>query len=130
MAVNSVTSNMPRFEIVKVEPMNSSGLSFRSRARVARSLISAEMSTTCFWSAFRTTGVMSPSGIETATPTWTSAWVWIVSPVQDAFTVGKRVSALAQAFTTRSLKETLTSSARSSCSRSDTAASMSISTVT
>ena len=73
---------------------------------------------------------MRPSGIETATPTCTSAWVWIVSPVQDAFTVGKRVSALAQAFTTRSLNETLTSSARSSCSRSDTAASMSISTVT
>ena len=88
------------------------------------------MSTTCFWSALRTTGVMSPSGIETATATWTSAWVWIASPVQDALTVGKCVSARAQAFTTRSLNESLTSSARSSCSRSDTAASMSISTVT
>src|SRR6185436_451853 len=38
MAVNSVTSNIPRLEMVKVEPMNSSGFSFFSLARAARSL--------------------------------------------------------------------------------------------
>ncbi len=103
MAVNSVTSNMPRFEIVNVEPMNSSGLSFLSRARAARSFTSREISTTCLRSALRTTGVMRPSASDTATPRCTSAWVWIASPVHEALTVGKRVSALAQAFSTRSL---------------------------
>src|SRR5437868_3914474 len=33
MAVNSSTSNIPRLEMVKVEPVYSSGLSFLSRAR-------------------------------------------------------------------------------------------------
>jgi hypothetical protein len=103
IAVNSVTSNMPRFETVKVEPMNSSGLSFLSRARAASSFTSREISTTCLRSAFRTTGVMRPSARETATPRCTSAWVWMASPVHEALTTGKRVSAFAQALRTRSL---------------------------
>jgi hypothetical protein len=81
-------------------------------------------------SAFLTTGVISPSGIETAMPTWTSAWVWIVSPVQDALTVGKRVSAFRARLHDQVVVGELDLSARISCSRSETAASMSISTVT
>ena len=103
IAVNSVTPNIPRLEIVKVEPVNSSGFSLRSRARAARSLTSREMSSTVLRSALRTTGVMRPSGIVTATPTWTSRWVTIFSPIHEPLTMGKRVRALAQAFTTRSL---------------------------
>ncbi len=61
------------------------------------------MASTDFWSALRTTGVMSPSGMATATPTCTSPWVTILSPPQEALTMGKRVRARAQAFTTRSL---------------------------
>jgi hypothetical protein len=83
-----------------------------------------------FWSALRTTGVIRPSGMATAMPTLTSAWVTILSPPHDALTIGKRVRAFAQAFTTRSLNETLPSSSRWIWSRRSTAASMSISTVT
>ena len=116
--------------MVKVEPMNSSGFSFFSLARPARSFTSREICVTALRSALRTTGVMRPSGMATATPMWTSAWVVILSPPQEELTMGKRVRALAQALMTRSLNETLTFSPFSSCSRRPTAASMSISTVT
>ena len=118
------------FEIEKVEPVNSSGFSFLSLARAARSFTSREMSRIDLRSALRTTGTIRPSGMATATPMWTSAWVAMRSPIQDAFTIGKRVSALAQAFTTRSLKETFTSSRRWICSRRSTAPSIAISIVT
>ena len=115
---------------MKVDPENSSGLSLRSRAREARSFTLRAMSTTDFRSALRTTGVISPSGIATATPTCTSPWAEIRSPIHDALTMGNRVRAFAHAFTTRSLNETFTSSPRRSCSRSSTAGPMSISIVT
>ena len=37
-AENSLMPNMPKLEIVKLPPMNSSGLSFFARALVAKSL--------------------------------------------------------------------------------------------
>jgi len=91
------------FETLKVAPMNSSGLSFLSRARAARSFTSREISTTLLRSALRTTGTIRPSVIATATPTWTSAWVRMRSSRHEALTAGNRVRALAHAFTTRSL---------------------------
>ena len=130
IAVNSVTSNMPRFEMLKVPPENSSGLSLRSRARVARSFTSREISRIDLRSALRTTGTISPSLIATATPTCTSPWTAIDSAPQEALTAGNFRSARAAAFTIRSLKETFVSSERWICSRIAAAASMSISTVT
>jgi hypothetical protein len=73
---------------------------------------------------------MSPSGSATATPTLTSPCVTILSPAHDAFTIGNFLSALAQALMRKSLYETFVSCAARICSRSATAWSMSISTVT
>ncbi len=66
----------------------------------------------------------------TATPMFTSEWVTMASGVKLAFTSGKRVRALAHAFTTRSLNDTFTFSPARSCSRTSTAWPMSMSTVT
>ena len=71
-AVNSSMSSMPRLETEKVPPVYSSGLSFRSRARPARSRASAAISRSDLRSAWRITGVISPSSIATAMLTWTS----------------------------------------------------------
>ncbi|MND07449.1 hypothetical protein D3C83_294200 [compost metagenome] len=51
--------------------MNSSGLSFRSRARLASTFASAEISDIRFCSALKITGTMSPSSVATAMPRWT-----------------------------------------------------------
>jgi hypothetical protein len=63
---------MPRLETVKVPPVYSSGLSRRSRARVARSRDSPAISRRLFWSACRMTGVIKPSSTATAMLTCTS----------------------------------------------------------
>lgn len=42
-AENSLMPNMPKLEIVKLPPMNSSGLSFFARALVAKSLTVEEI---------------------------------------------------------------------------------------
>ena len=73
IAVNSSMSNMPRLETLNVAPVYSSGASRRARARSARAFDSAVISSRPFRSAFRMTGVMSPSSIATAIPMWTSA---------------------------------------------------------
>ena len=54
---------MPRFDTVPVPPWYSAGLSLRSRARLARSAISAEIVARLFMSALRTTGVIRPPSI-------------------------------------------------------------------
>ena len=61
--------NMPRFEIENVPPMYSCGFSFFSRARAARSFISAAICASPLVCASRTTGVISPPSIATATDT-------------------------------------------------------------
>jgi hypothetical protein len=65
---------------VNVEPVISWPLRWRSRARLARSAISAAMTPRPFRSASRTTGVTSPSSIATAMPTWTRWKRRIASP--------------------------------------------------
>ncbi len=69
MAANSRTPNMPRLETVKVPPWYSSGLSLPSRARPARSFISAEIVARPLVSAALIIGVMRPPGVATATET-------------------------------------------------------------
>ena len=59
-------------EIENVPPWNSSGFSLRSRARVARSAISALICARPLVSAAQMIGVMRPCGIATATAM--SAW--------------------------------------------------------
>src|SRR5262245_17774483 len=68
-AVKWLMPNMPRLETDEVPPWYSCGLSFRPRARVARSFISLEIVESDLLSALRMIGVISPPGIATATPT-------------------------------------------------------------
>src|SRR5450759_4225095 len=68
MAENSRTPYMPRLEMALAPPWYSFGLSLRTRARSARSRISAEIAVSDLASALRITGVISPPSIATATP--------------------------------------------------------------
>jgi hypothetical protein len=98
---------MPRFDIVNVEPVISWPLSWRSRARLARSAISAAIDAQALQVGVRTTGVTRPSSIATATPTWTRWKRRIASPTHAALHAGTRRSAKAALLTIRSLTETL-----------------------
>src|SRR3954454_22449137 len=60
MAENSRTPYMPRFEIALAPPWYSFGFNFFSRARAARSRISAESAESDLVSTLRSTGVISP----------------------------------------------------------------------
>ena len=82
-------------------------MSFRVLARAARSFLSLEMVDSVFCSAFFTIGVMSPPGIDTATPT--SAWLCltILASVHDTFASGTAFSASAIALMTMSLTDSL-----------------------
>ena len=68
IAVNWSICIMPRLDTENVEPVNSSGLSLRSRAFFARTFASAEISLMRFCSALKITGTMSPSSVATAMP--------------------------------------------------------------
>ena len=57
----------PRFETVNVPPWNSSGFIRLLRARWARSLTASLISRSDLFCAARTTGVINPSSIATAT---------------------------------------------------------------
>ena len=59
MAVNSAMPNMPRLEMVKVPPWNSSNFSLFVRARPASSFTSAEICWTVLAAASLTIGVMN-----------------------------------------------------------------------
>ncbi len=107
MAVNSSIPNIPRFEMLKVAPVYSSGWSFFSRARPASSRTSAPIWAAPLRSASRTTGVMRPSSTATATPTWTRWNRLMWSSCHWALTSGWRLSARAVALISRSLTETL-----------------------
>ncbi len=63
---------MPRFETENVEPVYSSGVSRRSRARPASAFASVPICASDFTSAFLITGVIRPSSIATAIPMCTS----------------------------------------------------------
>lgn len=73
MAAKCVTSNIPRFETVKVPPWNSCGCNFPSRALAARDLTSVEISSIPLRSALKTIGVMRPLSVDTATETSTES---------------------------------------------------------
>ena len=72
-------------------------------ARAPRSFISRLMEARPFWSALRMMGVMSPSGMETATLMSTSSYRTIASSVKLALSCGTRRRAAAVALMTRSL---------------------------
>ena len=85
--------NMPRFDTVKVPPWNSSGLSLPSRARVARSRTSDEMTVRPLPAASVTMGVMRPDGVATATEMSTEALGTQVAPSQELLARGTSRSA-------------------------------------
>ncbi len=95
IALNDFTPYMPRFEIEKPPPWNSSGFSLPARARAARSFISLLMVATPFWSAWRMIGVISPPSMATATQISTSSYIAMPSSVQLALAAGTRRSAAA-----------------------------------
>ena len=60
-----------------------------------------------FFSALRTTGVISPPGIDTATPTSAVRCLSMAPSVQVTLASGTRMSASAMPLMTKSLTETL-----------------------
>ena len=98
---------MPRLDTALVPPWYSSGLSFRARARAAKSFISFEIAESDFVSALRTTGVISPPGIETAIPMSECLCLSMPPSVQVTLASGTRCSASASALMTKSLTESL-----------------------
>ena len=88
-------------------PWYSSGLSFLARARAAKSFISFEITDSDLASAWRTTGVMSPPGMETATPMSECLCLSMAASVQVTLASGTRWSASASALMTKSFTEIL-----------------------
>ena len=137
-AVKSFTPNIPRFETALVPPWYSSGFSFRSFARAAKSFISLAIVESVLVSTARMIGVISPLfGSATATPTSACLWRSIALSVQETLASGTRLSATPSAFTTMSLTDTFQAGLPSFCgadalicSRSASSASISQSTVT
>jgi hypothetical protein len=76
-------------------------------ARAARSFISLEIWLSVLWQALRITGVISPPGIETATPTSACLCLSMVFSVQLTLASGTACSESASALITRSLTESL-----------------------
>ncbi|MNN88897.1 hypothetical protein D3C81_2066390 [compost metagenome] len=72
MALNCSTPNIPRLLMVKLPPWYSSGRRRPSRARPANCATSALICERALLSALRTTGVIRPLSVDTATQT--SAW--------------------------------------------------------
>ena len=98
---------MPRFETALEPPWYSSGLSFLALARAAKSFISLAIMASDFISARRTTGVMSPPGIETATPISECLCLSMAPSVHVTLASGTRWSASASALMAKSLTEIL-----------------------
>jgi len=95
----------PGFVIVNVPPATSSGTSFFSRERVARSAIAFAMPSRFIVSALRITGTMRPlpSASSTAMPRLTNFRVTIESPRSSPLMYGKSfsVSTVARAMNAR-----------------------------
>ena len=68
--VKPVPPTAPRLDTVKLPPCSSSGLRRRSRAAVAKRVISSVNAKAPNAPASRTTGTMSPSSVSTAMPMW------------------------------------------------------------
>mmetsp|Transcript_19734 Transcript_19734/g.62777 ORF Transcript_19734/g.62777 Transcript_19734/m.62777 type:complete len:345 (-) Transcript_19734:516-1550(-) len=110
MALNSVTPNIPRLEMLKVPPWYSSGVSRFSRALLASSLTSAEICWRDLDPASRTMGVISPPSVATAMAMSTCGLAVVPADAAShiAFASGTLVSATAHARTTKSFTDTLT----------------------
>src|SRR6476620_8277085 len=96
---------IPRFDTAVVPPRYSSGLSFRARARAAKSFISAEIVDSDLVSALRMIGVIKPPGIATATPTSECLCLTMPDSVQLTLQSGILCSAIAKALMTKSLTD-------------------------
>ena len=107
MAWKFLTPNMPRFDTAVVPPSYSVGFSFRDFARLAMSFTSFEMVDSVLVSAARTMGVMSPPGIDTATPMSACLCFSIAFSVQDTLASGTRLRASASALMMKSLTDSL-----------------------
>ncbi len=129
MAEKSLMPIMPRFDTLKVEPVISSTLSLRSRARRASSWASVAIWPSVLTSALRMTGVTRPSSMATAMPMSTRPWRMIPSSLNEALASGTRRSARAAALMTRSLTDSLAPWTSLTCSRKAMALSMSTSAV-
>mmetsp|Transcript_8098 Transcript_8098/g.50091 ORF Transcript_8098/g.50091 Transcript_8098/m.50091 type:complete len:300 (+) Transcript_8098:633-1532(+) len=107
MALNCPMPNIPKLEMLKVPPWNSSGRSFPARAREARSFTSRDISSTVFSSARFTMGVMSPPSVATATEMSTCLLNLAsrASASHEAFAPGTWRKARAQARRTKSFTE-------------------------
>ena len=101
------TPNMPRFDTAVVPPWYSSGFSFLSRARLAISFTSADMTDNGFSSARRTMGVISPSGMATATPTSECLCRSRAVDVQEPLAIGTSRKASASALMMKSFTDNL-----------------------
>mmetsp|Transcript_31972 Transcript_31972/g.94043 ORF Transcript_31972/g.94043 Transcript_31972/m.94043 type:complete len:211 (+) Transcript_31972:52-684(+) len=130
-AENSAMPNMPRLEMQKVPPWYSSGASFPSRARVAKSFTEADISDRPSIEVCGTMGVIRPVGVATATEMSTVSWMLtvLVLALYVALTSGTSRRASAALRMTKSLTLTLTSWLAASCFRRARAASSSIWTV-
>src|SRR5690606_14004785 len=107
--VNSSIPNIPKLETVKVEPSISLGCNFLLRAFVAKSLTAVPICDKVIKSVWLTTGTTNPSSTATATPTFTWWLIIVAASVQVEFTCGCFFNAIAHAFTTISLNDTLVS---------------------
>ena len=88
MAANCLMPNMPRLEMVKPPPWNSSSFSLPALARAARSFISVAICARPFMSALRTIGVIRPRSVATATEMSTAPYWIISSSVHEALHSG------------------------------------------
>ncbi len=89
--------------MVKQPPCMSDGLSFLSRALIASSRISWEISTSDFWSDSRITGTTSPLGVSTATPMLKYFFSISFSPLASSELL-KRGKAFSEATTAQMMK--------------------------
>ena len=101
------TPNMPKFEIVKVPPLSSSGFSLFSRARPAISLISVAISYSPLRFVFLMTGAMRPWSVCTAMLMFTLLNWRTKSSIQLEFVAGTLIAAREAALITMSLTEIL-----------------------
>src|SRR6266851_2715198 len=106
-AVKSLIPYIPRLEIEKVPPWNSSSLSLPDLARLARSFISLAIVARPFWSAFLMIGVIRPSGSATATAQSTACHCRIASSLHEALARGTLRMVSDAARMTKSLTEIL-----------------------
>merc|ERR1712059_198949 len=121
MAVNSAMPNIPKLEMVKVPPWNSSSFNLFSLALPASSFTSAEICCIDLSATFLTMGVMSPAGVATATLMSMLSNMWGSSATTFALIWGTYGKAVATALITKSLIETLKPDLMYSWRRLDTA---------